>query len=51
MSSRKDIYLDPIGDLWTQHEPVIRRLYEVERKTLKEVKKMLEAEYNFPVTP
>ena len=38
-------------DLWDQHAPLIRQLYEVERKTLKQVKDILETEYQFPNSP
>ncbi|KAH8683956.1 ankyrin repeat-containing domain protein [Ilyonectria robusta] len=36
------------GDIWETHEPVIRRLYETQRKTLKEVKQIMEQDYAFP---
>ncbi|KAH6962033.1 hypothetical protein BKA56DRAFT_623343 [Ilyonectria sp. MPI-CAGE-AT-0026] len=35
-------------DIWETHEPVIRRLYETQRKTLKEVKQIMEKDYAFP---
>ncbi|KAH8156665.1 hypothetical protein CIB48_g11581 [Xylaria polymorpha] len=38
-------------DIWRQNEKAFRRLYLNERKTLKNVKKVMENEYNFPTTP
>ncbi|KAI0899934.1 hypothetical protein F4806DRAFT_454449 [Annulohypoxylon nitens] len=35
--------------IWEQNEPILRQLYEVDRKTLKEVKQIMESQYNFPV--
>jgi hypothetical protein len=39
---------DPI---WRQNASVIRQLYQEDKKTLKEVKKIMENEKGFPVTP
>ncbi|KAI0486687.1 hypothetical protein F4859DRAFT_510474 [Xylaria cf. heliscus] len=38
-------------DVWKQNETTFRRLYLKERKTLKDVKKIMESEHNFPSTP
>uniref|UniRef100_A0A8H7K8Q2 Clr5 domain-containing protein n=1 Tax=Bionectria ochroleuca TaxID=29856 RepID=A0A8H7K8Q2_BIOOC len=35
-------------DIFTQHRPLIKRLYQEERKSLKQVKEILESEYQFP---
>lgn len=48
MSSQQHSTSIPFRDEWAQHEPIIRQLYEVERKTLKEVKSILEKEHGFP---
>jgi hypothetical protein len=37
--------------LWRQNAFMIRQLYQDERKTLKEVKDIMETEKGFPVTP
>ncbi|KAI0407503.1 hypothetical protein F4802DRAFT_595317 [Xylaria palmicola] len=37
------------GDVWTEKAAVIRQLYLHERKTLKQVKAILESEHGFPV--
>ncbi|KAI1211093.1 uncharacterized protein F4807DRAFT_50092 [Annulohypoxylon truncatum] len=39
------------GGIWEQNESTIRQLYETERKTLKEVKQIMESEHGFPITP
>lgn len=51
MSTQHQHHPIPLRDLWSQHAPMIRQLYEVEKKTLKEVKHILETEHNFPNTP
>lgn len=38
-------------DIWLDFKPIIKRLYEVERKTLTEVKKILEKQHGFPKKP
>ncbi|KAI1092765.1 hypothetical protein F5B19DRAFT_191885 [Rostrohypoxylon terebratum] len=40
---------NPTDDIWGQNEPRFRELYEVERKTLKEVKQIMETQYDFPI--
>jgi hypothetical protein len=40
-----------MDSIWTQHEAVIRHLYQIERKTLKQVKEILESQYGFPKKP
>ncbi|KAI1386614.1 uncharacterized protein F4822DRAFT_444955 [Hypoxylon trugodes] len=40
-----------LDDRWKQNEAIIRQLYEAKRKTLKEVKQIMEDEYGFPVIP
>ncbi|KAG8161335.1 hypothetical protein KVR01_009599 [Diaporthe batatas] len=37
--------------IWRRHESTIRQLYQEDRKTLKEVKEIMENERGFPVTP
>ncbi|CAG9942058.1 unnamed protein product [Clonostachys rosea f. rosea IK726] len=37
-----------MDDIFTQHRPLIKRLYQEERKSLKQVKEILESEYQFP---
>lgn len=37
--------------IWRQNLSVIRHLYQEDRKTLKEVKAIMENERGFPVTP
>ncbi|KAI1738463.1 hypothetical protein F4680DRAFT_424863 [Xylaria scruposa] len=37
------------GDIWTEKAAVIRQLYICERKTLKQVKEILEREHEFPI--
>ncbi|KAI5868349.1 hypothetical protein GGS23DRAFT_592128 [Durotheca rogersii] len=39
------------GDIWEQYKSIIQKLYETDRKTLKEVKKIMEIDYKFPVMP
>ncbi|KAI0420559.1 hypothetical protein F5X98DRAFT_371527 [Xylaria grammica] len=41
----------PETDIWTDKATLIRRLYVRERKTLKQVKAILETEHEFPVHP
>ncbi|GAW12868.1 hypothetical protein ANO14919_022390 [Xylariales sp. No.14919] len=41
----------PETDIWTDKAALIRRLYVRERKTLKQVKAILETEHEFPVHP
>jgi hypothetical protein len=45
-----EIEMDSNQDIWLASKPLIKQLYEVERKTLKEVKFILEAEHGFPET-
>lgn len=42
---------DALDDKWRGYEGVIHNLYEKERKSLKQVKHILETEYDFPQTP
>lgn len=37
--------------IWQQNASVIRQLYQEERKTLREVKSIMENDKGFPVTP
>ncbi|KAI1752977.1 hypothetical protein F4782DRAFT_108458 [Xylaria castorea] len=37
--------------IWKQNETALRRLYLRERKTLKDVKRVMESEHGFPTTP
>ncbi|CAH0018189.1 unnamed protein product [Clonostachys rhizophaga] len=37
-----------MADIFTQHRPLIKRLYQEERKSLKQLKEILESEYQFP---
>ncbi|KAI1103937.1 hypothetical protein F4804DRAFT_352514 [Jackrogersella minutella] len=39
------------GEIWKKNEFIIRKLYESERRTLKEVKQIMEKEHGFPVLP
>ncbi|KAI0913833.1 hypothetical protein F4823DRAFT_504478 [Ustulina deusta] len=41
----------PTRDVWTEKAVVIRQLYLSERKTLKQVKEILEMEHEFPIFP
>lgn len=44
--------IDELQDgLWKENKTTLRRLYLEERRTLKDVKKAMESEYGFPVTP
>jgi Clr5 domain len=38
-------------EIWTSFAPLIKKLYQEERRTLKEVKTILEGEHAFPKTP
>jgi 2-phosphoglycerate kinase len=38
-------------DVWKRNESTLRRLYLQERRTLQDVKYMMESEYGFPVIP
>ncbi|KAI1111801.1 hypothetical protein F5Y14DRAFT_301096 [Nemania sp. NC0429] len=38
-------------DVWTKNKTTFRRLYLTEHKTLKDVKRVMESEYDFPTTP
>ncbi|KAI2602244.1 hypothetical protein GGR54DRAFT_532103 [Hypoxylon sp. NC1633] len=51
MPSVKRPLPDPGDEIWEQNEPIIRQLYEGERKTLKQVKEIMEKEHGFPVIP
>lgn len=42
---------DDEGDIWDRHQKLVQRLYETERKTLEDVKQILEAEHGFPDIP
>ncbi|KAI1775132.1 ankyrin [Hypoxylon cercidicola] len=37
--------------IWEQNESTIRHLYQTERKTLKQVKEIMEIEHGFPIMP
>lgn len=37
-----------MDDIFTQQRPLIKRLYQEERKSLKQLKEILESEYQFP---
>ncbi|KAI1333039.1 hypothetical protein F5Y16DRAFT_354651 [Xylariaceae sp. FL0255] len=39
------------GSLWQRNRTILQRLYQAERKTLKELKVIMENEYGFPTTP
>ncbi|KAI0536533.1 hypothetical protein GGR58DRAFT_475065 [Xylaria digitata] len=41
----------PEGDVWEEKAAVIRHLYLRERKTLRQVKRILESQHKFPVHP
>ncbi|GAW17763.1 hypothetical protein ANO14919_072300 [Xylariales sp. No.14919] len=41
----------PRDDLWKENEAIFRRLYLKEHKKLKDVKKVMESEHGFPMTP
>ncbi|KAI0547122.1 hypothetical protein F4679DRAFT_555375 [Xylaria curta] len=41
----------PETDIWHNHEPIIRKLYLEEKKTLKRVKEIMESEHGFPSFP
>ncbi|KAI0889164.1 uncharacterized protein GGS22DRAFT_153316 [Annulohypoxylon maeteangense] len=51
MASTHPPFTDSSGEIWEQNESIIRQLYETERKTLKEVKQVMESEHGFPITP
>jgi hypothetical protein len=38
-------------DLWRENETTLRQLYLKERRTLKDVKRIMENERGFPMTP
>ncbi|KAJ3571687.1 hypothetical protein NPX13_g5292 [Xylaria arbuscula] len=38
-------------DIWERHRPVLRQLYQVERKRLVDIKTIMERDYEFPTTP
>jgi hypothetical protein len=42
---------DAADNIWTAHQDTLRRLYLVERKTLKQVKQVMESQHGFPKTP
>lgn len=42
---------DDEGDIWDRHQKLLQRLYETERKTLEDVKQIMEAEHGFPDIP
>ncbi|OTB12660.1 hypothetical protein K445DRAFT_180089 [Daldinia sp. EC12] len=39
---------DPEEGIWEQHKSTFLRLYQTERKTLREVKEIMESEHGFP---
>ncbi|KAI8948543.1 hypothetical protein F4801DRAFT_556522 [Xylaria longipes] len=41
----------PEMDIWYTHEPIIRKLYLEEKKTLKKVKEIMELKHGFPSFP
>ncbi|KAI1151840.1 hypothetical protein F4825DRAFT_338880 [Nemania diffusa] len=41
----------PQDDVWQRNKTTFRRLYLSERRTLKDVKRVMESEHNFPATP
>lgn len=43
--------MDGDENIWTRNASLIKRLYQGERKTLKQVKQILETDHGFPVTP
>lgn len=43
--------MDVSRDVWEDFKPLIKQLYEVDGKTAKEVKDILERQYGFPKTP
>ncbi|KAI0846871.1 ankyrin repeat-containing domain protein [Daldinia vernicosa] len=51
MSSLKRRYPDPDPEdrIWEQHRLTFLRLYQAERRTLREVKEIMESEHGFPV--
>lgn len=51
MPSIKRPFSDPEGRIWEQNESIIRHLYETERRTLKDVKQIMETEHEFPIIP
>ncbi|KAI0554311.1 hypothetical protein F4679DRAFT_597388 [Xylaria curta] len=38
-------------DIWEQHKPTLHQLYQTQRKTLSEVKTLMERDHGFPATP
>ena len=51
MSSAKHTLPNDGNDIWDRYEPLLRRLYVGEQKTLKEVKKIMETLHGFPEMP
>lgn len=51
MSALQRLHANQDDAIWRQNASVIRHLYQEERKTLKEVKEIMENEKGFPVTP
>ena len=43
--------MDNGEDVWVRYAPLIKSLYQEERKTLSQVKAILENEHGFPKTP
>lgn len=43
--------MDDSDDIWVRYAPLIKKLYQEERKTLSEVKVTLENDHGFPRTP
>ena len=39
-----------MGDIWLQHESIIRKIYQDDDKTLKELKQIMEQQHGFPNT-
>lgn len=45
------VAMDDREDIWSRFSPLFKRLYQKERKTLKEVKTIVEGQHGFPKTP
>ncbi|KAI1416852.1 hypothetical protein F5Y13DRAFT_204230 [Hypoxylon sp. FL1857] len=48
---RKRRFVDSAGEIWEQNESIFRQLFEAERKTLEDVKRIMEREHGFPIIP
>lgn len=51
MSALQRLQANEDDAIWRQNASTIRQLYQEERKTLKQVKAIMENEKGFPVTP